>query len=499
MSRQFPSNKPSRKVEPVVQTEFERSARIERIQTLLSELRAVTDEARSEKPVAMKKGHLLYGLRRTFNYYPHVIARSRKTQELLQEASSILPTALTITSESGEGVDVSDLAEVFAMMNACDAGLKAIGTANRMQTVQTDMVDKAVLQALPSCDLRGQSLLMQAMAIAEVASPMAWFHLGEYVALKSGQDNLEEDIDTLTELAGAVSMVSELAGQEALERVEAGLKYRFGELSELSQRLLAWSVAEFGVPMQSVFGKPPFRIPEEDAKEVWGVFNELVAQPGVTTLCTYPVPLIQLKEALSPEVTEGLLRLADKESLWQPSARQGPGSPDPGAAVAGRPWSSLLSKPMHKEQFPVFAARSWVAEVFDIPVEFVEAIRLIRYRAGEAPSGVAADARPPSDASLWLSGQRVAAVMIQLRDIPDGAGGEIVFPQLGFAGEGGIRVPPAAAGSVLVWPTVDIAGKPESATARTALPVTKEGVVKYVAMTWIRLGPAPGEEGGAPL
>lgn len=122
----------------------------------------------------------------------------------------------------------------------------------------------------------------------------------------------------------------------------------------------------------------------------------------------------------------------------------------------------------------------------------METVRLIRYRPGEAPKTARSDLRPAEDSSLWLSGQRLVTVMLQLNDISAHDGGETLFPNL-QEGEGmkiGLQ-----AGSALIWPTVDRDGSPTDLTQRMALPT--EGT-KYVALTWLRVGPAPGETGGAP-
>ncbi|CAE8644075.1 unnamed protein product, partial [Polarella glacialis] len=94
-------------------------------------------------------------------------------------------------------------------------------------------------------------------------------------------------------------------------------------------------------------------------------------------------------------------------------------------------------------------------------------------------------------------GQRIAAVMLQLTDLRPGSGGETVFPRLSAPGQGGLTVLPGRAGTAIVWPTVDASGVPTQTAARTARPLL-EDEVKYVAMTWVRTGAAPGEPGGPP-
>ena len=133
-----------------------------------------------------------------------------------------------------------------------------------------------------------------------------------------------------------------------------------------------------------------------------------------------------------------------------------------------------------------------------------------RYRQGEGALAAHADARPEHDTSLWLSGQRLATVMLQLGALPDGAGGDLLFPLLEEGrgkqvGSCWTRKPPNLVtmplrsstqchdsgtsdqvalqpGSALVWPTTDRDGQPDKRAARKALPL-QTAATKYVAMT----------------
>lgn len=145
------------------------------------------------------------------------------------------------------------------------------------------------------------------------------------------------------------------------------------------------------------------------------------------------------------------------------------------------------------------AVRLWVADVLDVPCEHVEAVRLIRYRDGDVSGAAHADARPEEDPSLWLSGQRTAAVLIHLDEPQQGIGGEVVFPHLSArSGDGALRISPEA-GTAIIWPTVDYNGIPEKRVARQVLPLSSAGAVKHVAITWVRSSPAPGQPGGMPV
>ncbi|CAE7547687.1 unnamed protein product [Symbiodinium sp. CCMP2592] len=187
----------------------------------------------------------------------------------------------------------------------------------------------------------------------------------------------------------------------------------------------------------------------------------------------WPLPIVEASGVLSELQMTSLVDLADENDLWRPSARRG------GAALEGSPWTALLSSPEHRDHPTARALRQWTAELFKAPMENVEAVRLIRYRQGEGALAAHADARPDGDTSLWLSGQRLATVMLQLGALPDGAGGDLLFPLLEEGGGKQVALQP---GSALVWPTIDRDGHPEKRAARQALPLQLDAT-KYVAMT----------------
>jgi len=235
-------------------------------------------------------------------------------------------------------------------------------------------------------------------------------------------------------------------------------------------------------------------------RTTWGAISRLAASvSGAHLLSIDPAPLVSVPKAVEPTIAAELLHLAETGRLWRPSARKAGSLAGAGEAIAGRPWSALLDRQEHKFNPSVNVVRLWVADVLGVPCEHVETVRLVRYRDGDVSGSAHADARPEEDPSLWLSGQRIAAVLIHLDEPEQATGGEVVFPHLSTrSGEGALCISPEA-GTAIVWPTVDFNGIPEKRVARQALALSGVGAVKHVAITWVRSGPAPGQPGGMPV
>lgn len=267
-----------------------------------------------------------------------------------------------------------------------------------------------------------------------------------------------------------------------------------------SKRWLAWSCAEFGLQLPTLFGRAPVGVEPDIGRTTWASISRLASSvPGALMLSMDPAPVVSVPKAVEPTVATELLRLAEVDRLWRPSARKAGSLAGAGEAIAGRPWSALLDRQEHKFNPSVNALRLQVADMLDVPCEHVEAVRLIRYRDGDASGPAHADSRPEDDPSLWLSGQRTVAVLIHLDEPEHGTGGEVVFPHLSSgSGDGALHVAPQA-GTAIVWPTVDFNGVPETRVARQALPLLGAGAVKHIAITWVRSGPAPGQPGGMPV
>eukprot|EP00438_Fugacium_kawagutii_P005704 Skav227834 [mRNA] locus=scaffold948:455653:459617:+ [translate_table: standard] len=325
----------------------------------------------------------------------------------------------------------------------------------------------------------------------EILDPFfRWQVVGEIGSLHCA--NAPED--EVAEFGFAVALAAQRISKQCYLLFKEGLEVNLRALPGERVRLLAWATSEAGATLSDLFGEPPGKVDPELAEHVWTTCSSLEAKPSSQLVSGWPLPIVEVEKLLLEE-EQSLVDLANDNDLWRPSARKGGTGDDAGRPVEGFPWTALLASPSHRSNPTAEALRQWVATSFQAPLAHVEAVRLIRYRPGEAPKTPRSDLRPAEDSSLWLSGQRLVTVMLQLNDIGAHDGGETFFPNL-QEGEGseGMKIG-LQAGSALVWPTVGRDGSPTDLTQRMALPT--EGT-KYVALTWLRVGPAPGETGGAP-
>lgn len=381
------------------------------------------------------------------------------------------------------------LPDVISINGIWEEPLEAQNLVRLFETFTSDVeeqveptVSAAFRSALLHAQLREISELLQALATANVPFTKPYEAVGEHAARRCASC-AREDLEVFG--WALASMKESVTHENCAEALKMGMAKHMSKIPSDHIRLIAWSCAEAGEQIPDLFGFPPFDVYEIDAQQTWSSCSQLAALESGRLLAGFPLPVITVDQAVAPDVTASLVTLANDKNLWRPSARQGVSSGNQGDAVGGRPWTALLASPDLQTHPAVVALRQWTAMAFTVSLQQVEDVRLVRYRQGEVPAGEHPDARPPSDPSLWLRGQRMAAVMFSLNDLPAGSGGETHFSRVGFEGEGGLKVPALSAGSALVWPTVRADGFPEEKAARCALPVLSDDV-KYVAMTWVR-------------
>lgn len=244
-------------------------------------------------------------------------------------------------------------------------------------------------------------------------------------------------------------------------------------------RRTAWACA-VRHPQPEIFGIPDTQASESSSRSVWAALETLKGRLETAD----NTPLFFQPHWLSPEEASTLMAAANACDLWEasPLAEKGASAPsrtsESAVLAAGR---GLPRRAQHVAA--VVSERA--ARCCGLPRTHLEPLQLVRYSAGQyyAPH---VDWGGPEDASLWLSGQRVATVLAYLNDLPYGSGGATNFPRLG------VRVAPAQ-GAALIWPNVDGTGQPLDAVLHEAEPLVEGTAVEKIALNiWIRDRPTPG-------
>lgn len=355
-----------------------------------------------------------------------------------------------------------------------------------MRTFQADvsrMLDRALRSNLGQLKFESVTALLEGLASSGIRRGQPWAAVAETLLKRCETASKGQ----LAQAAWSLATAVETAPREGLDGLTEGLLTMKPRLPPEQLRQLAAGLADVGVSLPQVFGPPPHHAGEEAmASGVCDALFRLASGEGnegavVTTLprvlCADPALVLEVQGAITPEHAEDLVQLA--EGLWRPSARQAGGLPLP-----GRPWSALLDSPRHLIHPAVASLRLWLADSLGVPRSHVEAPRIVRYRAGDQPGAPHLDTRPEGDSSLWLHGQRVAAALVPLRQLPPDADGETLFPRL----LGGLAVAPAV-GSAVLWHTVDKTGRPIEDLVRSVVPVAGNAT-KYMATLWVRSYPA---------
>jgi len=342
------------------------------------------------------------------------------------------------------------------------------------------ILDKALAGIIPDIgsDVEALAALVGAMAAARLPHDPAWQLMADAVA----QECRGASARQLTAFAWAFATARE-PRQDLWDSLKAAMAGKLGQLSADERVTFAWSCAEVNQHARDLFGDvSEFAAPEASAK----MFEAIHALPGQILLAD-PVPIRLVPDVLVEEHGQELIRIADDAQLWSQSSRRA--ARDARGEDALRTSSSaVLSLPSMFGNPAVQAVRIWASKALQVPEDFVEALQLVRYRKGEQYS-THVDWGRQQDASLWLGGQRTATALIYLNNLPDGCGGETSFDRLG------VSVRPQA-GAALVWPNVDVEGRPQDLVEHRALPLLCD-VPKYAVNVWIREKSLPAYVGRA--
>ncbi|CAE8620658.1 unnamed protein product [Polarella glacialis] len=249
------------------------------------------------------------------------------------------------------------------------------------------------------------------------------------------------------------------------------------EWVQLSQSF-AWGSAPilpFGVaaplPVAAVVHK---RLSQRRGQEA--VLFEQPKESSRSTFCVHRVPGFASEAEVS-----ALLELA--APLWRPSQ-----------TYVGEPTlrtsdTASLRGGSSESASVVTEIMGRAAALVGLPPDHCETLQLVRYQSDAQYYKEHYDLLD-DQAQLLLGGQRVASVLVYLSSVPEGHGGETLFPEIA----GGLRVLPEA-GVAIVWPNVDAAGEPEMLSRHAALPLTVAGdlegprVTKFAVNCWIRAFP----------
>jgi len=335
------------------------------------------------------------------------------------------------------------------------------------------LLDRALSSALAEIrDTEALSALVCSMAMARLPYEPAWRSVGDAVIelcpAASGPQ--------LVEMAWAFATAGEQR-PELFAALKASMVAHAGGLEDKMKRTFAWACAEVGEHAVDTFGEPSVNAPAEASRTVLTSLTRLVAR-GVDAeaLCSVPLPVVAVPGVVPEAAGHELIALADEGGLWRSSSRRGARSAE-GIDALRTSQSAVLSSPAHMDHPVTKSVRGWVASTLGVPMSYIEALQLVRYNRGEQ-YGAHVDWGQVQDASLWLGGQRTATALIYLNSMPEGCGGETVFPHLG------VSVTPRA-GTAVLWPNVDAAGVPQQLVEHQAMPVLCD-TTKYAVNVWVR-------------
>lgn len=383
-------------------------------------------------------------------------------------------------------VDRDKLTGAFASAAALDA----VSTRRALIEAFTD--------ALPTLSAERLAAVAVCMARAGLAQPEPWSLLEEAAILEVRAARLEGR--ALAELAWAFAYSGQGARAvwAALRAAEVTLA---SQLTEQERKVLGWAHATAGPRgTQAAAGaEESGQASEAATRGVWAALDHLAAEgvvegptgaelqvrrlhgagAGAGLPVGDSVPILEVRSALTPYDAEQLIRMADEGALWRGSEELA------GARPIGRRTSesAQLNQLRHVFTEPVMRVRSWVAYALQVPDKHIEGLQLVRYSKGQRFARHM-DWSPAGDPDLWISGQRVATVLMYLNTLPEGCGGQTVFDELG------VSVTPEL-GKAILWPNVDRQGMPEPLTAHEAMPVTCDEPTKYMMNVWIRERPQP--------
>mmetsp|Transcript_77573 Transcript_77573/g.222157 ORF Transcript_77573/g.222157 Transcript_77573/m.222157 type:complete len:490 (-) Transcript_77573:515-1984(-) len=359
------------------------------------------------------------------------------------------------------------------------------------------LLEDMLVSSLPSLDSEKFAALATSIAKAQINYKVVWLMLQEAFT-ESCASGKYFSTHQLTEIAWAFALTGEgtSAMWSALQRGMASA----GQLSDQERRVFGWACATAGqqgnAELQQLLGdEASGQADPSMSQRICTSLQRLADEGTVTSYTSEELPLRNLRPAeayssdqilvlavpnvISDFDAEVLIGFADSGGLWRGSEKL-----EMEGSIGRRTSASAqLSHVRYLFAGPVMKIRSWVSSTLGVPDSHIEALQMVRYFKGQQYTRHV-DWCPAGDPELWVSGQRVATVLLYLSTVPEDCGGETVFERLG------VSVKPEL-GKAVIWSNVDRTGKPDPLTMHEAMPIECDEVVKYTMNVWVREQPQP--------
>lgn len=340
------------------------------------------------------------------------------------------------------------------------------------------MLGLALRAMLPSASPETLAITSLALCYAGVREGSAWQELAKSVA--SGPQGFKPR--ALAELAWSFSEVR-YAHQGVFQTLLRKMEEVKQMANEQEKSVFCWASGNLGFNCSAIFGPPAASVDPQLAWRMFQRLDQLATNEGIQILAKNPFPLLQMPQALSATVCQELIRRADAEGLWQNSTVVGGSLHQVVMNNIRTSATATFNLPHHEEDDLLYGIRSWAAQQLNLPTEYVEPLQIARYSRGQEYKRHF-DWRSANFNGIWIFGQRVATILVYLKTIPPGAGGETEFNQVN------VEVRPVE-GAAAIWPNVDVLGRPHEATSHQAKPVLQDGITKYALNIWITNKPYP--------
>jgi len=251
--------------------------------------------------------------------------------------------------------------------------------------------------------------------------------------------------------------------------------------------MVAWAFAIAGEHCNALVAVlPSAEVSRQVAGDLYDHLRDLVSRvkQGYVQGCVFAetVPVISLTGFISDEEAAALAAAAKggdlRDSMVMGSASGGGRQRGSGLKPAER--NSMQSRPDASAHPALRVVRHRVARLVGVSPRQLEPSNMLSYRRGGF-YGLHVDWFEEGEGLLMLGGQRVATALIYLTGLPEGGGGETAFPNLGF------RVRPTAR-ACLIYPNIDLEGRPTEAVRHEGEPVTCDKE-KLVVSTFIHAWP----------